>query len=201
MEIKQALFTRLLNLYNTDPRNGINIRNVFAPYLSPDEVIEWCGQPSFKSGTTAYHFVFGLFFTCFSLFWAFGVFMSGAGFMSLFALPFIVCGIYVMTGAGDKPVRRNTYYAVTNERCIIICNYKQMSFCDYRYSAMKGVNCVDGSIFLAPINTYMYSRSRRSGSVNGTSMTTNALKINFIDIKEDAPKVCQIISRHIDECN
>ena len=169
----------MYNNYNTDPRNGINVRNVFAPYLSPDEVIEWCGQPSLKSGTTAYHFVFGLFFTCFSLFWAFGVFMSG----------------------GEKPVRRNTYYAVTNERCIIICNYKQMSFCDYRYSAMTGVSCVDGSIYLAPIDPYMHLRNKRSVNVNGITMTSNALKINFIDIKEDAPKVCQIISQHIDECN
>lgn len=191
----------MYNNYNTDPRNGINVRNVFAPYLSPDEVIEWCGQPSLKSGTTAYHFVFGLFFTCFSLFWAFGVFMSGAGVMSLFALPFVIAGIYIMLGGGEKPVRRNTYYAVTNERCIIICNYKQMSFCDYRYSAMTGVSCVDGSIYLAPIDPYMHLRNKRSVNVNGITMTSNALKINFIDIKEDAPKVCQIISQHIDECN
>ena len=191
------------NVYNKNNGSTINIRNVFAPYLSPDEFIEWCGQPSIKSGSNKSNFIFGLFFSGFALFWAFCVAMSGAGFMCLFALPFFIAGIYIMTGGGEKSVRRNTYYAVTNERCIIICIHKQTSFCDYRYSAMSGIKCVDGSIFLDSPDPYFYSQHRRNKGVtiNGRTVTTEPIKTNFIDIREDAPKVCQIISKHIDEFN
>lgn len=184
--------------YNRNPRDSVNIHSIFSPYLSPDETIEWCGQPSQKSKRPGYNFFFGAFYAGFALFWAIMAAQASVGF-ALFALPFFLVGLYVMFGQSTKKLRSNTYYAVTNERCIIISNDKEMSFCDYRYSSMSGVNCIDGSIILAPPAEFHYSYNGRRRNTQDPTKSKKSIKTNFIDINEDAPKVCQIITMHIGE--
>ena len=118
--------------------------------------------------------------------------------MALFALPFFIAGLTVMFGFGTKSIRLNTYYAVTNERCIIISDHKGISICDYRYSAMEGINLTNGSIILSPTvyNIQRYSGRRNSVNVSAENMS---IKNNFIDIGEDAPKVYKMITAHINE--
>ncbi len=185
--------------YNQNPRDSVNIQSIFSSYLSPDEVIEWCGQPALKSKRTSSNIILGAIFSGFSLFWAIGAFQASQSIVfALFALPFFLAGLYVMFGQGTKKLRANTYYAVTNERCIIISNDKEMSFCDYRYSAMSGVSCIDGSIMLVP-PVIDYSYNSRHRNTSNSDRAQQSIKTNFIDINEDAPKVCKIITLHISE--
>lgn len=185
--------------YNRNERDSVNIYNVFTPYLTDGEVIEWCGQPSLKPKRSTYNVMFGAFFSGFSLFWALMASQASVKF-ALFALPFFLAGLFIMFGQPTKNIRKNTYYAVTDRRCIIISYDKQMSFCDYRYSAMSGVNCINGSIMLAPPPVIEYHRRNRQ-AVNASDLTNSkeSIKTNFIDINENAPKVCQLITMHLNE--
>ena len=188
--------------YNRDPNKKssakVDISSVFAPYLGQDEVIEWCGQPSLKPQSNKANIIFGSIYSGFALFWMIGAY-QGSPVFALFGLPFFAVGLYVMFGKGTKKIRANTYYAVTDQRCIIISNYKETSFCDYRYSTLAGVNCINNSIMLAPVPDVNYSYGRKRRSTVDSTNNTRSIKTNFVDLGDDAIKVCQLISRHIGE--
>ena len=97
--------------------NGQSIEERFQPMLFSDEYIVRCGE-SKQVGSGASQLPFAIFWTGFSIFWTAAAFASGAGFSSLFGLPFIAIGIFLFVQifkGGSKE-----YYALTNLRVIIL---------------------------------------------------------------------------------
>jgi hypothetical protein len=104
--------------------------------LSPGEHVLWSGQP--PQGLVVLRaqdlaiVPFFVVWTGFSLFWeamAVGMlFVDGESLLSpalcmpLFGLPFVGIGLYMLGGRFimDIPVRRNTYYALTDRRAMIV---------------------------------------------------------------------------------
>ena len=97
----------------------------FNPLLLPDERLQWDGKP-----VQGFYFkpkdwfltLFSLFCLGFSIFWVFFASSIGGGLFGLFGVPFILVGMYMLFGRffWDIHTRKNTYYAVTNQRIIIV---------------------------------------------------------------------------------
>jgi hypothetical protein len=105
----------------------------FQPYLLSGERLLWSGQP--KQGLLLrpndfMTFFFSLFWTGFSVFWVLMAVKSGApAFFWLWGLPFVIIGIYLMAGRFlfEMAARRRTYYAVTDQRILILISWPNRS--------------------------------------------------------------------------
>lgn len=94
-------------------------------YLVEGEQILWKGKP--EKGKVFHKqdiimIPFSVFWLGFSLFWEFTAIKSGAPmFFSLWGLPFIAVGIYLLIGRHIMSLylRNKTFYVVTNKRLII----------------------------------------------------------------------------------
>ena len=99
---------------------------VVEPLLEPDERLIWSGQP--RGGirfelSDLFYVPFSLLWAGFAFFWNFAVWQSGGPlFARLFGIPFVLVGIYIVVGrfVYDALRRKNTYYALTNQRVMIL---------------------------------------------------------------------------------
>lgn len=170
-------------------------------YLAADEKLLWSGQPTDEhiSVFGGFQSVFGLFFVGFAVFWMVMV-TRIAAFMSIFALPFIMIGMYIVAGKSIilNNNKKNIYYAVTNQRVMMMISGRYNRFRDIRYSRISEVKLVLSRrqtgcgtiIFTSPnlIPEYPYGRywDRRSNN--------NSLLDSFIDIA-DAERVYNLINK------
>ena len=94
--------------------------------LATSETVVWFGQPRqgiVLRSVDAFLIPFSLLWGGFAIFWEISTFVIGApAFFSLFGLIFVVIGIYLIVGRFfvDAKQRTQTFYAVTNDRVIIV---------------------------------------------------------------------------------
>ncbi|WP_205196090.1 hypothetical protein [Brevundimonas huaxiensis] len=110
----------------------------FKPYLSSDEDILWTGQPKqgvMFTGKDIFLVPFTLLWGGFALFWNVTVWMipdageGAAWFMRLWGLPFLCVGLYMIAGRfiHDAMIRKTLFYAVSNQRILILRGRKLTS--------------------------------------------------------------------------
>ncbi len=103
-----------------------NPADKFLDELNPGEMIIWNGQPQqglLLRPADALLIPFSLLWGGFALFWESMVVAGGAPiFFMLWGIPFVLIGLYIIIGRFfvDRLQRSKTYYALTNERAIII---------------------------------------------------------------------------------
>ena len=98
----------------------------FSRYLMPGEHLVWSGEPVRGprfSSTDILLVPFSLLWGGFAVFWETTVILSRAPFFfRLWGIPFVLVGLYIVAGRFffDAFVRRNTAYAITDRRVLII---------------------------------------------------------------------------------
>jgi hypothetical protein len=97
------------------------------PYLSSDETLYWAGMPNPKVIFHSDDWVaipFSLIWTGFIVSWETGVANQHSTFMTLWGIPFLIVGNYMVWGRFlvDACLKRRTYYAVTSQRVLILQN-------------------------------------------------------------------------------
>jgi hypothetical protein len=123
-----------------------NIADVFRDELNPGEKILWCDQP--RQGlmlrpADAIMIPFSLMWGGFAFFWEFSVTSSGAPiFFSLWGIPFVAIGIYIIIGRFfvDMAQRKATYYALTNERGIIVSGLFNLNVKSIQFNKLPEIN-------------------------------------------------------------
>lgn len=101
----------------------------FHPFLLPGEHLRWTGRPAqglrFQPADI-FLIPFSLLWGGFAIFWEWSVwqFPSADWFFRLWGVPFILVGLYITFGRflHDAWFRRNTQYALTERRALILRN-------------------------------------------------------------------------------
>jgi len=149
-----------------------NPADKFRDELNPGEKIIWSGQPQqglILRPADALMIPFSLLWGGFAFFWEFGVIKSGAPFFfMLWGIPFVLVGLYMIFGRFfvDMAQRRKTYYALTNERAIIISGLLNQNIKTLKLQQIPEINLSTRSNSLGTITfgashpmAWMYSGS------------------------------------------
>jgi hypothetical protein len=107
----------------------VAFERVLRSHLAANEKLLWCGRP--LSGlrlraSDGYAIPFSLMWAGFAIFWELSVFKTGApAFFKLWGIPFVLVGLYLIIGRFfvEAWLRSRTYYALTNERAIIVTDH------------------------------------------------------------------------------
>lgn len=140
---------------------AFELLNRFQPYLFPGERVLWSGQP--KQGLTlsardTFLIPFSLMWGGFVIFWNVGVWSfptNGGGdpgwLFKLWGLPFLVIGLYLIAGRffHDAHIRKKLFYAVTNQRILVLRGSKITSLDIHRLPRLELSEHRDGTGTLA----------------------------------------------------
>ncbi|MBC2664686.1 PH domain-containing protein [Novosphingobium flavum] len=176
----------------------------FHSYLLPGERLLWCGQP--KQGLTvsskdALLIPFSLMWGGFAIFWNASVWsMPNAGqggdwFFRLWGLPFLIAGLYMIVGRfiHDAALRRRLYYAVTDQRILILRGPRLKSLDIARLPKIELSEHGDGTGTIELDGDNSMFTSRRNGFGYWTPALSDA--VQFFRIT-DPRTVYQLIRSH-----
>lgn len=151
--------------------NG-NLMEKFRYELNIGEKVIWSGQPQqgiILRSSDVFMIPFSLMWGGFAVFWEFTAITGGAPFFFwLWGIPFILAGFYMIIGRFffDYVQRKKTYYALTNERVIIISGISNQNTKSLDISKLPEININTkssgkGTITFGPIHpmSWMYAGS------------------------------------------
>jgi hypothetical protein len=156
-----------------------NTPDEVAREMRAGEKTQWVGYPipkkfAIKEGIPS--FVFGIPWTAFVVFWESLAIKSGSVFMTLWGVPFIVVGLYLLTSPFWEYLRaRRTIYVVSNKRLIILNGLlrpSRRSFAPPDIGSVEVVADHDG------VGSIVFARERESDGEGGW----NVKKIGFMAI-------------------
>lgn len=153
--------------------------HLFQPYLLTGERVRWSGQP--KQGLAAgnrdiFLIPFSLLWGGFAIFWNAMVWFPPGNtstgespdlFLKLWGLPFLIVGVYLIIGRFlyDSAVRKRLFYAVTDQRVLILRGSKITSLDIDRLPRLELTEHRDGTGTLA----FEASNLGSSAGTNGWS--------------------------------
>lgn len=120
-------------------------------HLSSGERVLWSGQPKqgvILRGSDAMTIPFSLLWGGFAFYWEWTAITSDApGFFVLWGIPFVLIGIYLIIGRFfvESRQRERTYYAVTNERVLIISGLVRPTVKSLSLRTLTDVSLTEGS--------------------------------------------------------
>jgi hypothetical protein len=137
------------------------LEQVARSQLARNEKLLWSGQP--RGGiklraADALMIPFSLMWGGFAIFWETTVLTQGApGFFALWGIPFVLIGLYLIVGRFfvDAWQRSRTYYALTDQRAIIISGLTSQQVKSLPLRTMSDITVTEradasGSIALGP---------------------------------------------------
>jgi hypothetical protein len=171
----------------------------FRGELNPDERIIWSGQPQqgfmLRPGDTLL-IPFSLLWGGFAIVWESTAIGRGlSSFFALWGIPFVLVGLYMIFGRFfvDRAQRSRTYYALTNQRVIIISGFFSQNIKSVVLAKLQEINITKkrsgkGTITFGPLNPMSWMNS---GNIfPNTSRYNVAPSFEMID---DVNKVYQYI--------
>ena len=138
--------------------------------LSSGEQVLWSGQPRqgiLFRGADALMIPFSLMWGGFAIFWELSVLLSGAPmFFALWGIPFVIIGLYLIFGRFffEAKHRANTFYAVTNERILIIAGMFSQKVKSMNRRTLSDLSLSEGS---GDVGTITFGSGSRFSALYG----------------------------------
>jgi hypothetical protein len=138
--------------------------------LSQGEQVLWSGQPRqgiIFRGADALMIPFSLMWGGFAIFWELSVLLSGAPmFFALWGIPFVIIGLYLIFGRFffEAKQRANTFYAVTNERILIIAGIFSQKVKSMNLRTLSDLSLSEGS---GDVGTITFGGGSLYSALNG----------------------------------
>ena len=138
------------------------ISSVFRNKLLDGERVVWSGQPGqgiILTGRDGLMIPFSLLWGGFAIFWEASVFRIDHSpfIMKLWGIPFVLVGIYLIIGRFilDAYLRKKIYYAVTNQRILIMRSRPFASFTALNLDRLPALTIIEspsgkGTIYFGP---------------------------------------------------
>lgn len=169
--------------------------DVFDRYLRVDEEILWWGQPHpyhLLSVADIFMIPFSLLWGGFAYFWEFLVITSGAPpLFVLWGIPFVLIGSYMIFGRfiHNYLIRRNMYYAITDQRLIILRKFlsEKAYFMPIEKAEIRGQSYGWGDVGTIQFNAFPNIQAPKE-----KSMFKNLTGSTFHQI-EDTDQVMEIL--------
>lgn len=138
--------------YREDARPEASpFEEAIAPYLRSDEELLWVDRARagivFR-GMDAFLIPFSLLWGGFAIFWeVLAIGMGAPAFFACFGMPFVLVGLYLIFGRflWDMHVRKNTLYAITDHRLLILQRGKLTTMALGRLADLTLTERADGS--------------------------------------------------------
>ena len=122
----------------------------FQRYLAPHESVRWTGKPAqgllFRA-SDALMVPFTLLWCGFAIFWEAGASASGLTMFSLWGVPFVLVGLYMVVGRFfyDAWLRSRTSYALTDRRALILSGAFEQKLTSVELSTLTELHYKPGS--------------------------------------------------------
>lgn len=179
-----------------NPTALLQTQQVFQSELRSGESLVWCGQPSTSVIFHAFDWFsipFSIMWGGFALFWECSVtncfhsvaITGSSGFFALWGIPFVLAGQYLIWGRFiyDWWLKRRTFYAITNQRVLVITRGFKMQFFENSLGSMETVSRSEVSNGLGTIHfasDEAYAPRARGRSAHRIGISLNELAFHDI---------------------